>query len=45
MIAGTSASSILTAAITVPSKEDPDQPQFYSDYVLNMYKNEGSKIF
>ena len=46
MTAGTSTGSIIAGALAYPkSKEEPKVPGFSSDTLLNLYKNEGEKIF
>jgi patatin-like phospholipase/acyl hydrolase len=43
--AGTSTGGILTCLLTCPSKDDPKKPRFSAKEALNLYIENGSKIF
>jgi patatin-like phospholipase/acyl hydrolase len=43
--AGTSTGGILTCLLLCPSKEDPTKPRFSAKEALNLYVENGSKIF
>ena len=43
--AGTSTGGILTCLLLCPSKEDPKKPRFTAKEALNLYVENGSKIF
>ncbi|MEO5911426.1 MAG: patatin-like phospholipase family protein [Pelobium sp.] len=43
--AGTSTGGILTCLLLCPSKEDPKRPRFTAKEALNLYVENGSKIF
>ena len=45
MIASSSTGSILVAALVAPDLKDKTQPRYYSDTVLNLFKNSGQDIF
>jgi patatin-like phospholipase/acyl hydrolase len=45
MIASTSSGGLLTAALVAPDPDNAGEPKFYSDDVIEIYKNQGPKMF
>jgi len=45
MMAGTSTGSIIAAGLSYPSDYDSKTPKFFSQEIINIYKDNGSYIF
>lgn len=45
LIAGTSTGGILSLALTMPSKDNKNLPAYSANELINLYANEGEKIF